>query len=169
MMVEPQVRIRPKEADTYTIENLFHFLHQLTAIIWLGGLLALNVAQVRLGTRDRAASGPLLHLTDLYGRAVIAPMAFVNLITGIVLVVQMDDVDWSDLWVWWGIGGIAFSLVLGATLIRATNAALRRLAMEGAVDDPQWRDRHRRIAVLYTVNLLVLLSAVWAMVFKPTL
>jgi hypothetical protein len=124
---------------------------------------------VRLGARGPAASGQLLRLTDLYGRAVIAPMAIVNLITGIVLVLQMDDVDWSDLWVWWGIAGITFSLVLGATLIRVTNAELRRLTADGAVDDPRWHDRQRRIAVLYTANLLVLLSAVWAMVFKPTL
>jgi putative copper export protein len=154
---------------TYTVENLFHFLHQLTAIVWLGGLLALNVAQVRLGARGPADSGPLLRLSDLYGRAVIAPMAVVNLITGIVLVFQMDDVGWSDLWVWWGIAGLTFSLVLGATLIRVTNAELRRLTVDGAVDDPRWSDRQRRIAVLYTVNLLVLLSTVWAMVFKPSL
>jgi uncharacterized membrane protein len=153
----------------YTLENLFHFLHQLTAIIWLGGVLALNVLQVRLaGRRDPAVQQSLLHLIDLYGRAVIAPAAVVNLLTGLVLVAQMDDVAWSDAWVVWGLAGIVLSVTLGATLIRATNADLRRLAAEGTLGDPEWLSRQRRAAMLYLANVLSLLSVVWAMVFKPT-
>jgi uncharacterized membrane protein len=154
----------------YTVENLFHFLHQLTAIIWLGGVLALNIVQVRLGrARDRAALGPLLRLTDLYGRAVVAPAAVVNLLTGIVLIAQLDDVGWSDLWVVWGLTGVVLSVALGATLIRVTNAELRQLTANAALDNPQWDTRQRRVATLYAINLLLLLSVVWAMVFKPTL
>ena len=45
--------------------------------LWLGGVLALNVLQVRLGRgRDPVALGSLLCLADLYGRAVIAPVAW---------------------------------------------------------------------------------------------
>jgi len=121
----------------YTLENLFHFLHQLTAIIWLGGVLALNALQMRLARRrDPAVQQSLLHLIDLYGRAVIAPAAIVNLLTGLVLIAQMDDVAWSDAWVVWGLLGIALSVTLGATLIRTTNADLRRLAADDALDDP---------------------------------
>jgi hypothetical protein len=60
---------------------------------------------------------------------------------------------------------IVASIVLGATLIRATNATLHRLA----ADDPRWPTLLRRVATLYGVNLLLLLSALWAMEFKPTL
>ncbi len=153
----------------YTLENLFHFLHQLTAIIWLGGVLALNALQMRLARRrDPAVQQSLLHLIDLYGRAVIAPAAIVNLLTGLVLIAQMDDVAWSDAWVVWGLLGIALSVTLGATLIRATNADLRRLAADDALDDPRWSSRQRRAAILYVVNVVSLLSVVWAMIFKPT-
>jgi putative copper export protein len=52
----------------YTIENLFHFLHQLAAIVWLGGVLAVNVFQLRVGRhRDRAAQLSLLRLANFYG------------------------------------------------------------------------------------------------------
>ncbi len=153
----------------YTLENLFHFLHQLTAIIWLGGVLALNALQMRLARRrDPAVQQSLLHLIDLYGRAVIAPAAIVNLLTGLVLIAQMDDVAWSDAWVVWGLLGIALSVTLGATLIRTTNADLRRLAADDALDDPRWSSRQRRAAMLYVVNVVSLLSVVWAMIFKPT-
>jgi putative copper export protein len=172
----------------FTIENLFHFLHQLAAIVWVGGVLALNVLQVRLGRgQDRAAVVSLLRHADLYGRAVVAPAAVITLLTGIVLVAQMDDVAWTDLWVVWGTAGILLSVALGGTLIRMTNAELQRLAtdarvapgMSSAPDSPdataatadgtQWRARQRRAATLYTINVLLLLSSVWAMIFKPTL
>jgi len=96
-----------------TIENLFHFLHQLAAIIWLGGVLAVNVLQVRLGRgHDRAAQASLLHQSDLYGRAVIAPAAAVVLLTGLVLVAEMH-LALSDFWVAWGLAAIFLSLAPG--------------------------------------------------------
>jgi uncharacterized membrane protein len=154
----------------YTVENLLHFLHQLAAIVWLGGVLAANVLQVRIGRgRDQAVQASLLRQSDFYGRAVIAPAAVVVLLTGLLLVAQMDDASWSDFWVAWGLAGIAVSLALGGTLIRATNAELRRLAEGPTLDDPRWSALQRRAATLYGINLVLLLSVVWAMVFKPTL
>lgn len=154
----------------YTVENLLHFLHQLAAIVWLGGVLAANVLQVRIGRgRDQAVQASLLRQSDFYGRAVIAPATVVVLLTGLLLVAQMDDASWSDFWVAWGLAGIAVSLALGGTLIRATNAELRRLAEGPTLDDPRWSALQRRAATLYGINLVLLLSVVWAMVFKPTL
>ena len=151
-----------------TMENLFGFLHVLAVIVWVGGVLTVNLLQVLLGRgRDRAAQGSLLRLSDLYGRAVIAPAAAVTLITGLVRVAQID-VGLGTLWVAWGIVGVALSLALGATLIRATNAALRRLAADASPDDPRWPELQRRMATLYGVNLLLLVSVVWAMEFKPS-
>ena len=153
----------------YTIENLLHFLHQLAAIVWLGGVLAVNVFQLRLGRRhDRAAQQSLLRLANFYGQAVIAPAAAVVLVTGLILVPQ-THAAWSASWVIWGFAGIVGSLVLGATLIRATNAELIQIAAGSAPGNPRWLTLNRRAARLYAINLIVLLSVVWAMVFQPTL
>jgi hypothetical protein len=59
--------------------------------------------------------------------------------------------------------------MLGATLIRATNAKLIRLAADSAPGNPRWLTLNRRAARLYGINLTVLLSVAWAMVFQPTL
>lgn len=151
------------------LETLFHFLHVLAVIVWVGGLVALNILQLQMGRGpDRAALGPLLRRSDLYGRAVIASAGVVTLLTGVLLVSEDDEVSWGDLWVWWGIAGMVVSLGLGATLIRANNAALRRFTAEPAEYGPQVDAGQRRAAVLYGLNLLVLLSVVWAMVFQPT-
>jgi putative copper export protein len=153
-----------------TLETLVHFLHLLASMVWLGGVVALNILQLQVGRGpDRAALGPVLRRSDLYGRAVIAPAGAMTLLTGILLVIQDDQVSWSDLWVWWGIAGMVVSLGLGATLIRANNAGLRRLTAQPRHDDRQVSAGQRRAAVLYAINLLVLLSVVWAMVFQPTL
>jgi putative copper export protein len=153
----------------FTVENLLHFLHQLAAIVWVGGVLAVNVLQVRLGKgRDRAAVAPLLRLAEVYGQAVIAPAAAVVLVTGLILVPEMH-LDFSDLWVVWGLAAIFLSLLLGATMIRGTNAELRRLAAASMQESPRWGTLQRRAAALYGINLVLLLSVVWAMVFQPTL
>jgi uncharacterized membrane protein len=147
------------------MENLFKFLHVLAVIVWIGGVLTVNVLQVLVARgHDRAAQASLLRLGDLYGRAVIAPAAAVTLLTGVVRVEQIG-VGYGTFWVAWGIAAIVASIALGATLIRANNAALGRLA----ADDPGWPSLLRRAATLYGVNLLLLLSALWAMEFKPTL
>jgi PASTA domain len=63
-----------------------HFLHVVSVIVWFGGVITLNVLAVRVGMgADRAAQAALLRLSDLYGRAVIAPAGIVTLVTGFVL------------------------------------------------------------------------------------
>jgi uncharacterized membrane protein len=147
------------------MENLFKFLHVLSVIVWVGGVLTVNVLQVLVGRgSDRAAQASLLRLSDLYGRAIIAPAAALTLLTGLVRVEQIG-VGYGTFWVAWGIAAIVLSIALGATMIRATNAALSGLAP----DDPRWPTLLRRATILFAVNLLLLLSALWAMEFKPTL
>ena len=150
------------------MENLFKFLHILAVIVWVGGVLTVNVLQILTGKgHDRAAQASLLRLSDLYGRAVIAPAAALTLVTGLVRVEQID-VGYGTFWVAWGITAIVLSLALGATPIRVTNAELRRIA-DPAADDQRWPTLQRRKTTFFAINLLLLLSAVWAMEFKPTL
>jgi putative copper export protein len=153
----------------YTMENLFKFLHILSVIVWVGGVLTVNILQLLTGRgRDRAAQASLLRLSDLYGRAVISAAAAATLLTGVVRVEQLN-VGYGTLWVAWGLAAVALSLALGASLIRVTNAELRQVAADAGPDDPRWPPLQRRALVLFVVNLLLLLSAVWAMEFKPTL
>src|SRR5215204_1218695 len=117
-----QVAPRSKGGRASTMENLFKFLHILAVIVWVGGVLTVNVLQVLTGKgHDRAAQASLLRLSELYGRAVIAPAAALTLLTGLVRVEQID-VGYGTFWVVWGIAAVIGSLAIGATLIRATNA-----------------------------------------------
>jgi hypothetical protein len=106
--------------------------------------------------------------SDLYGRAVIAPAAAVTLISGLVLVAE-TDVAWSTLWAAWSLVGLVLSLALGADADprdqRRATAARRH-----PTHDTAWRlVQERRAATLSAINLLLLLSLLWAMIFKPSL
>jgi uncharacterized membrane protein len=95
------------------MENLFKFLPILAVIVWVGGVLTVNVLQVLTGRgHDRAAQVSLLRLSDLYGRAVIAPAAALTLLTGLVRVEQLD-VGYGTFWVAWGIAAVIGSLAIG--------------------------------------------------------
>jgi len=154
---------------TFTFESLLHFLHIFSVIVWVGGVIALNVLAVRVGRGpDRGVQAALLGLSDTYGRAVIAPAGVLTLITGLLLVGE-EDLAFSTFWAAWGLVGLFVSVILGATLIRATQADLRRLTEGPSPDDTRRLARQRRAAVLYAINVLILLSVVWAMVFKPTI
>jgi hypothetical protein len=58
---------------------------------------------------------------------------------------------------------------LGATLIRRSGEELSQVAATASSGDPQVLTLQQRLTTLNIVNVLVLLSAVWAMVFKPAL
>ncbi len=60
-------------------------------------------------------------------------------------------------------------MALGATLIRRAGDELSTLAATAEPGDPRQIALQRRLATLNTINVLLLLTAVWAMVFKPTL
>jgi hypothetical protein len=72
-------------------------------------------------------------------------------------------------WIIWGFAAIILSVALGATLIRRVGEELSELAQAAEADEPRLMVVQRRLATLNAINVLLLLSAVWAMVFKPTL
>jgi hypothetical protein len=88
---------------------------------------------------------------------VIAPAGVLTLITGRLLVGE-EDLAFSTFWVAWGLVGLLVSMILGATLIRAAQADLRRLTESPSSNDTRRLAGQRRAAVLYAINVLILLS-----------
>jgi uncharacterized membrane protein len=153
----------------YTIYNLFKFLHVAAAILWIGGVCTLSLINLRLARKqDRTALASLSRQSGFYGRAIIAPAAAVTLIAGIVMVAS-SGLNFGALWITWGFAGLFGSIALGAAFIRRVTEALVELAPAAAPADPQVIALQRRLATLNLINLLILLSTVGAMVFKPIL
>lgn len=65
-------------------------------------------------------------------------------------------------WTSWGVLVAIATLVVGLAFVRRYARELKRIA-----DQPREIVLRRRIGFLWALNLLLLLSAVWAMVYKP--
>lgn len=153
----------------YAVFNLFKFLHVAGAIIWIGGACALAILNARLtNAKDRPAAALLAQQAAVFGQTVLGPAAGVTLVAGIVSA-YLVGIDFRSLWILWGFAGILGSMVLGAFFIRKANVELSSLAANPASDPSHLLSARRRLSNLNVINLMLLLSVVAAMVFKPVL
>jgi uncharacterized membrane protein len=151
--------------------NLYHlleFVHVAAAMAWIGGALTLGVLSARtFRSEDGAALLVLSEQAEFVGRSVLGPSAVVTLVAGISLVYVAG---WGlTLWTAWGLAGIVVSMFLGARVIAPAHRHLAAVAATSWPDPRSLIGARRRVAAWGTLNLVVLLSVVWAMVAKPTL
>lgn len=143
------------------------FIHVASIAIWLGGLvtmLAINRALVKAGEQDAVRAigkqGASLSM------GLFMPASLLTLITGIGMV-QVGHLSFRSTWIMWGIIGAIASFIIGAVL---TGGAARKLGQQmakGEVTPEVVKAAQRRIMMFAAINMLLLLSIVWAMVFKP--
>lgn len=149
---------------------LYHtilFLHILGVIAWLGGAFTLTVLHLRQARTSTAAAGDALSgAGELLGRKVFGPAAGLTLITGIVMIGMMNWI--MPAWVIWGFCGLIAAGFVGSALAGGTARALAKLPAAGATETPATRRLRRRLMLFSVIDLLILVSVVWAMVFKPT-
>ena len=147
---------------------LLKFLHIAAVIVWIGGVVALtmfNARFARLG--DTAAQAAMGQASEVFGRTVIAPAMAVTLLAGLWMAGQFG-IPFSSLWIVWGLVGFVGFILIGIIAIGRAAGELGRLTSSGP-DDPRVAALRQRLGLLGAVNLLLLASVVWAMVFKPTL
>ncbi len=150
-----------------TFYTLFKFLHIVGAIVWIGGVVSVSIISARVAReQDGAVLAAMARQSRFYGMAVVGPAAGLTLIAGIVMI-AVSGLG-APLWVIWGFATIIVLVALGATLIRRAGEELSNVAATAAPGNPRQLALQRRLATLNIINVLLLLSAVWAMVFKPT-
>jgi uncharacterized membrane protein len=157
------------EGAVYTTYNLFKFLHVAAVIVWVGGLIALTVIPARLARQEGAAATAALgRQAAFYGRSVVGPAAVITLVAGIVMVV-VGRLGFNELWIAYGFLGIVVSMGLGGGLLSRLGSQLAELGESDDPDTARIAALQARLRTFNAINVLILLSVVWAMVFKPTL
>lgn len=146
---------------------LFKFIHIAAAIIWIGGVFTLGV-QTLLSTKNRNRAGVevLAQQSEFFGKAVIGPSAMVTLIAGIVMVAVFGV--GMPFWIIWGFIAALASGVLGGGFARKTGTKLTEAIISEDADHSRLKTLQRRLVILNSINMLLLFSAVWVMVFKTT-
>jgi uncharacterized membrane protein len=150
-----------------SIYLLLKFLHIVAASVWIGGVITSSILTARLARQ----SEPLLieamaRQSQRIGMLVLGPSAGLTLITGGA---AMAVADFGFVtWIVWGLVAIALAMAIGATVMRRSfKELIERLTTVGAKDSSV-AALQRRLSIAQAVVVVILLSAVWVMVFKPT-
>jgi len=151
-----------------TLEPWLHLAHILGAIIWVGGGVMLSL----VGVRARQSEDPSLirefaRMLSYVGLRVLTPAVVAVLVSGVWLVLAGSEWNFSQLWVLLGLGAFVLSFLIGAIYLSRIAIQLERTATGAEIDLPAARDLLGRWIVGYGVILVILLFAVWDMVFKP--
>jgi uncharacterized membrane protein len=149
--------------------SVFKFLHVVAVIVWLGGLFTTSIVTARVAREgNQSALASLMRQSGFIGRSVLGPAAALALIAGVVMVID-GGIGFDTLWIAWGVGALIVSLGLGASVMRRSGEQLGRLLASENRDEEAVMSLQRRLQTLSVVIMLILLSAVWMMVTKPTL
>lgn len=149
-----------------SIYNWLQFIHVAAAMVWLGGSVALTVLNARLtGRLDHDGTAALATQSRTLGSRLFGPAAIVTLLAGLGMVAVADM--GGQLWVTWGMGVVLASLILSVVFTRRFAHRLGQLAVDPDPDLEIMAGLRTRLGVTNALNLLLLLSAVWAMVVKP--
>jgi uncharacterized membrane protein len=147
---------------------LLTFLHIVFAMIWVGGVVMMTAFSVLLlRTSDRAFLTPLTRYSVLVSARTTGPAAGLTILTGFAAV-GVGHTGFP-FWVVWGIATFIIAVAVGAVVFRRAGMEFARLLAQPDADEQAVRAGQRRMAVQQVFMVVLLLAAVWAMVFKPTL
>ena len=139
-------------------ENLLT-LHILAAVTWVGGSIALAV----LGGRFAGAeSGVVAPHFSWYGGTVLTGAAFVVLLAGIGLVLDVEAYEFTDAWVLIGIAGWLLSAILGGGMLGPLGKK-----MSEATDHAERAALQSRILTISRIDTVVVVLVVVDMAVKP--
>jgi uncharacterized membrane protein len=150
----------------FTLYNFLKFLHVLGVVVWLGGLLTMLMLSTRFArSRDPAVMRALSEQGRFLGAAFFGPAAGITLITGIALV-MVGHLSFGLLWISWGMTGVILSLIVGGAMVGRMAAQLTKRIEAGQANAADIAATQRKIVSLNLVNLVILVSVLFAMIFK---
>lgn len=134
-------------------------VHLVAAVTWVGGSIALTILSTRIAPADRPKVAP--HFS-WYGGVVMTGAAFVLLLAGIGLVIDVDGYEFSDLWIVLAIAGWIASAVIGGGFLGPIGKKLETAA------SPQEADAlFARLMTMQRLDTLIVVLVVVDMAVKP--
>jgi uncharacterized membrane protein len=149
-----------------TLHEWLVFLHVLSAMVWVGGLVALIAfGTYVIRTGEDVAVARFISSLRVVGPLVLSPAAGLVLVLGIWMVVDDDAWSFGQTWIWLSLALVAAAILVGAVFLSRTTLAAERAAKAG--DHVGARQQLRRWSWGIMLILLLLVVTTWAMFFKP--
>lgn len=150
-----------------TLIELLTVVHISAAIVWLGGSFMLWILfQRSQKSRDEATVVGLASSAEFIGKAVFNPAGIITLAAGIWLVAEIGY-SFSETWISIGFLGIILGAGLGIAFYpRALRRVKEGIEAEGLTGNDTLAAL-RTLRVVSTLEWILLLVVVWAMVVKP--
>jgi uncharacterized membrane protein len=151
--------------DLSDLNGWLKVVHVVAAAVWVGGSVLVQV----YGARQRQAGDEdrIRFANDtLVAGNVFAAAGIVTLAAGVWLVLRVDGWGFDQAWISIGFVGVLIGAVLGMAFYAPQT---RALIGELEAGSPAAGPRARRIAIISTIETVILVVVVWAMVFKPGL
>ena len=150
-----------------TLELWLHFAHVAGAVVWVGGGVMLSLVGVRVRqSGDLAIIGEFARMLSYVGLRVFTPAVLVVIVSGVGLVLVSSEWNFTQLWVLLALGAFVVAFLIGAVYQSRSAIQLERAVTQGAHLQAA-RKALRRWLVGYGVVLIVLVFALWDMIFKP--
>jgi uncharacterized membrane protein len=146
--------------------ELLLFVHVLCAILWVGAVFTTQViAWGLIRSRQIEAAVRFAQHADAVAK-VLGPAVTLLLVAGILLVEKLG-IGYATPWVLIGLAAYASSIVVGGVLATRASKRVEALVPEHGLDAPIVASAVRRVWTLASVDLVILVTAVWAMTWKP--
>jgi len=153
-----------------TFNELLLFIHIVFAIAWVGGSISLSLNGVRaMSSKDTSARMHFLKQAEFMVR-VFNVSGIVVAAAGIWIVIRLDPpYGFEQFWISFALAAVIVSALLGMFFFAPQiRKALAMGESEGSAS-PALEALGRRIGQVATLELLMLVAVVWAMVVKPGL
>lgn len=153
-----------------SLDLWLHFLHVVSAMVWVGGGVMLSLFALRARNGDSRTLSEFARTLSYVGLRVMMPAVIVVLVTGVWMVLAGSEFKFSQLWVLLGLGLFALAFLIGGVYLSRVGIQLERAAgSDSGSGTAGLASLLNRWLVGYGVVLVVLVVAVWDMVFKPGL
>lgn len=152
-----------------SLDQWLHFVHVVSAMLWVGGGVMLSLFAMRAMAGGARSMSDFARTLAYVGLRVMMPAVVLVLVTGVWMVVVDSEFSFSQLWVRLGLGLFVVAFLVGAVYLSRVGIQLDRAARAANGAGTSLGPLFNRWLVGYVAVLIVLLAAVWDMVFKPGL
>ena len=142
------------------------WVHVFTAVIWVGGGLAIQAFAFRITrANDPVRLAGVAKDAEWIGLRIFTPASILLLVFGFVLVAEGN---WGyDFWVIFGLVVLALSALTGMAFLGPEAGRIGKLIEQHGVEYPEVQDRIKRILKISRIEAVLLVAVVFAMVVKP--